>query len=295
MPPQQPINNAPSEDKLRLLIANGAEDVALQLIQTFKLPYIITNGELRDSVVGAELWLSKFITEDADTIEMKSDAMKLAKCSDEVLISGETGTGKEIIARAMIGDRQEQSKDARFIAVNCAGLPETLIESELFGYVKGAFTGADNGREGLMAKAKDGVLFLDEIAELPLSMQGKLLRALQDKVVRKVGGSNEDVIACKFVAATNKNIRKMVNEGLFRQDLYARISTFELSIKPLRERDNDVTPILKSLAGGEKFLAALSAANISVLKLDTSLNVRSLQQYVKRYNVLGKIILSNLV
>jgi len=287
-----PPDNAPSEDKLMLLIANGASDVAQQLIDTFKMPFIIKDGTLKASVVGAEVWLNRFITEDADTVLMKEDAKKLAITCDEVLIMGETGTGKEIIARAMIGDRQENSKDAKFIAVNCAGLPETLIESELFGYVKGSFTGAESTREGMMAKANDGVVFLDEIGELPMSMQGKLLRALQERVVRKVGGSTEDKIACKFVCATNKNLKQMMVQGLFRQDLYARISTFELIIKPLRDRDCDIVPIIKSFKGGDGFLSALSAAGRPAIKLDTTFNVRSLQQYVKRWNVLNKLILT---
>jgi len=285
----------PSQERLILLITNGAGDVAQQLIDTYKLPYVIKDGKLCDSVVGAERWLNRFITVDPDTIGMKEDAKKMSKCPDEVLVFGETGTGKEIIARAMIGDRQEQDSSVRFMSVNCAGIPDTLIESTLFGYVKGAFTGADSTRDGLMSKARDGVLFLDEIGELPMSVQGKLLRALQEKIVVKVGGDKEEPVNCKFVCATNKNLREMVKVGQFRQDLYARISTFELMIKPLRDRRNDIMPIIQSMNGGAAFLSALSDSGNSVLTLETPLNVRSLQQYVKRYNVLGRVILSNVV
>jgi len=273
----------PSEEKLRLLIANGAADVAKQLIDTFKLNYRIDNGQLLDALSMSELWLQKFITEDAETIRMKQDVIKLAKSPDEVLIIGETGTGKELIARAMIGNRS-----GKFVAVNCAGFPETLIESELFGYVRGAFTGAESNREGLMARAKDGVLFLDEVGELPLTVQAKLLRALQDKAIRRVGGKDEEEISCKFVCATHRDIQKMVKEDKFRQDLYARISTFELYIKPLRERECDILPLIKAMPGGEQFLKALGKSPYS---LDTSLNVRSLQQYVRRHAVLGRVIL----
>lgn len=276
----------PDVDKLRMLLANGAVDVVLSIIEKHKLPYRIENGELRDALEATDIWLQKFITEDADIIAMKDDVRRLAKTQDEVLITGDTGTGKELLARAMIGNRQ-----GRFVATNCAGFPETLIESILFGYVRGAFTGADNTKAGLMSVAKDGVLFLDEIGELPLSVQAKLLRALQDKKIMRVGSNNEEDINCKFVCATNRNIKKMVDDGTFRRDLYARIGTFELHIKPLTERECDIVPILKSLDGGPRFLDALGKKSIHLHRLDLSNNVRSLQQSVKRYNVLGRIIL----
>lgn len=286
METSKPITLPPSEDKLRLLIANGAQDVAQQLIDSWSLKYRIENGELKDALEGTELWLKRFITEDPDTLKMKDDARKLAKCDNEVLITGETGTGKELIARCMIANRT-----GKFIAVNCAGLPETLIESELFGYVKGSFTGADNSRIGLMAAAKDGVLFLDEIGELPLSVQAKLLRALQDKVVRRVGGKEEEEISCKFVCATHRNIKAMVDHEQFRQDLYARVSTLELDIKPLRERERDIVPLLMSMPGGKQLIAEMQRLSIPLHKIDLKFNVRSLQQAVIRYAVLGRIIL----
>lgn len=276
----------PSEDSLRLLIANGGADIAQQLIGAFKLQLRIENGELKDALVGSELHLKYFMTRDHDTLSIKDDVHKLAKCDDAILITGETGTGKELIAKAMRGDRQ-----GMFVACNCAGFPEQLIESELFGYVKGAFTGADNTRQGLMATAKDGVLFLDEIGELALSVQAKLLRAIQDKQIRRVGGRDMEDINCKFVCATHRDIKKMVKNNEFRQDLYARISTFEVHIKSLRERECDIELIILSLQGGKEFLAELHKQGHGLHKLDLSLNVRSLQQYVRRYSVLGRIIL----
>lgn len=276
----------PAEDHLRMLIANGLSEVAQQLIDSFHLKLRIEGTELKDALEPTELWLKKFITDDVTTKAMKEDVIKLAKCNDEVLITGETGTGKELIARSMIGGRI-----GKFVAVNCAGLPENLIESELFGYVKGAFTGADGTRMGLMAAAKDGVLFLDEIGELPLSVQAKLLRALQDKVIRRVGSTMEEEINCKFVCATHRNIKKMVEQDKFRQDLYARISTFELHIYPLRNRECDIVPLLLSMPGGKEFLVAFEQQGGLVHKLDLSLNVRSLQQYVRRFSVLGRIVL----
>ena len=290
--PSNPNPKAPpSEADLRLLLANGLESAVQQILNTTpELKFKIENGKLVDMVTGAELHLKRFITEDADTIQMKTDAMKLAKVDDEVLITGETGTGKEIIARAMIGD-----KIGKFIAVNCAGLPETLIESELFGHRAGAFTDAKSGKKGMIKEANEGVLFLDEIGELPLTVQGKLLRALQEKKIRPVGENEEVDINCRFVCATHRNLKDMVSKSLFRQDLYARISTFELHIKPLRERKGDIAPIvlsigesLKIVPKAKEFLAKFGEAIING-EVDLSLNVRSLEQALKRYNLLGRI------
>lgn len=276
----------PSRAKLELLLANSQEDIVQELIDCHKLEYRIESGKLLDSIVGTDLWLRKFISIDPDTVKLKDDIHKLAKCIHPVLITGETGTGKELIARSLIGDRKGST-----VAVNCAGFPETLIESELFGYKKGAFTDASGDKQGLMAKANDGVLFLDEVGELPMPMQAKLLRAIQDKKIRRVGGVVEEDINCKFVCATNCDIKDMVSKGLFRQDLYARISTFELHIKPLSKRRCDIIPIIKAMDGGSEFLEALSKEGKSADQLEPTLNVRSLQQYVTRYQVLKRIVL----
>ena len=287
----------PNEERLRLLLANNMVTVAQGLIDQHKLPYRIeavekTEGyvgpdyDLKMALRGSEIYLRQFITNDPDLIRMKEDIIKLARCPHEVLITGETGTGKELVARALRGDRE-----GKFIAVNCAGLPENLIESELFGHTKGSFTGADVSRAGLFAVAKDGALFLDEIGELPLPMQGKLLRTLQDKTIRRVGSKEEEPINCKFICATNRNVKKMVDAGAFRQDLYARISTFELHVKPLSERRGDVVSIVSSMVGGQQFLAALANEGKTIHDLNLSLNVRSLQQYVTRYSILGRIVL----
>lgn len=290
MPPQ--TQTAPDESRLKLLLAQGESfiPVVQQLVDQFKLQYTIElvdgKPELKDALKGSELHLKRFITVDPETIRIKDDCHKLAKCEYPVLIHGETGTGKEIIAKAMIGDRKGYIK-----FVNCAGLPETLMESELFGYERGSFTGAIGTKQGLMADAENGVIFFDEIGELPLTVQAKLLRAIQEKKVRKVGGSDEKEINCKVVCATNKNLNQLVVDGLFRQDLYARISTFEVYLKPLRERQCDIIPIIKSMKMGEQFLDALHKAGYNSKNLDTKHNVRSLEQYVRRFEVLGRVAL----
>lgn len=269
---------------MKEMLLHNLGHIVQSYIDNYKLPFRIEKNELKDALAPTDLWLKRFITVDPNMIAMKSDIHALAKCDDEVLIVGDSGVGKELIAQSMIG-----SRTGKFIAVNCAGLPETLIESELFGYKRGSFTGAEGDRQGLMAVAKDGVLFLDEIGELPLAVQAKLLRALQDKVIRRVGGKDEEPISCKFVCATHRNIKKMVSEDLFRQDLYARISTFELHVPSLTDRECDVRPILEAMPGGKAFLAELTKQGHALHKLDLSLNVRSLQKYVKRFNVLGRI------
>jgi two-component system response regulator PilR (NtrC family) len=274
----------PTEMQLRLLLANDGLDIVQLYITEHKLPYKVVNNELVDLLEGTNLWINKFVTEDPDTVAMLEDAKKLAKCEDEILITGETGTGKELIANSMIGDRK-----GLFVAVNCGGLPEHLIESELFGHNKGAFTSADSKKQGLMMEATDGVLFLDEIGELPLHTQAKLLRALQEKKIRRVGSNTTEDINCKFVCATHQNIKQMVENGKFRKDLYARISTFELHIKPLREREKDIVPIIKSMKGGAEFLSWAERTGLQLHRQDYSLNVRSVQQMVKRYSVLGRI------
>lgn len=273
----------PSEERLRILLTNGCVDVVQQLIESHQLPYRVDGDKLVDALAGTDLWLKKFITCDTDTLSLKDDICKLSKCDDEVLIIGETGTGKELLARALIGNREGKS-----IAVNCAGLPENLIESELFGHVRGSFTGADSDKQGLMAAAKGGILFLDEIGELPLGVQGKLLRALQDKMIRRVGSNKEEEISCKFVFATNKNLSNMVENNVFRQDLYARISTFELHVKPIRSRKCDIEPIINSMFRGQDFYK-VHGMKLHDGTLSLSHNVRSLQQHVKRWVILGRV------
>ncbi len=280
-----------SEEALRQLLSAGMTDAVQQILDLNPhLKYKIENDTLVDCVTGAALWLKKFITNDPETNQLKSDVMKLAGVNDEVLITGETGTGKEIIARSLIGDRP-----GKFLAVNCAGLPEHLIESELFGHARGAFTGAEKSKEGIMEAAKDGVMFLDEIGELPLSMQGKLLRALQEKRIRRVGDNEERDISCRFVCATHCNLIEMMSTRQFRKDLYARISTFHISIKPIRERKSDIEPILLSIGerlnipNKAKELIAVCKDDILNDKIDLSLNVRSLEQMVKRYSLLGRV------
>lgn len=166
---------------------------------------------------------------------------KVAQSSHPVLILGETGTGKELVARAV--HEGGAHADRPFLAVDCGALVPSLIESELFGYVKGAFTGADKAKDGLLVAAGDGTVFLDEIGDLPLDMQTRLLRALQEKEVRPIGASEPVAVHARILAATNRDLPAMVEQGTFRKDLYFRLNVVNLRVPPLRQRRDDI-PLL---------------------------------------------------
>ena len=172
---------------------------------------------------------------------VKKMILKVARSSSTVLIRGESGTGKELIARAI--HNQSPRSSEMFQAVNCAAINENLLESELFGHEKGSFTGAHADKKGLFEVADRGTLFLDEIAELNVGMQAKLLRALQERRIRRVGGTHEMPIDVRVVAATNRDLRAMVADGRFRDDLYYRINVLSIDVPPLRERHDDI-PVL---------------------------------------------------
>ncbi len=168
---------------------------------------------------------------------------KVAPASIPVLIQGESGTGKELIARAI--HRNSPRKDLAYIAENCAAIPETLLESELFGYKKGAFTGAERNKDGLFVAADRGTLFLDEIGDMSLNMQKKLLRVLQDGEVRPVGGNRVIHVDVRLLSASNQNLQEMVSRKLFREDRYYRLNTITLELPPLRERREDIPELTR--------------------------------------------------
>ena len=212
---------------------------------------------------------------------------KLARSQAPVYISGESGSGKEVAAR-LIHARSARSAGP-FVPVNCGAIPENLMESEFFGYRKGAFTGADSDRDGFFQAAHGGTLFLDEVADLPLSMQVKLLRAIQEKKVRKVGQVSEEPVDLRILCATHRNLRECVESGKFRQDLYYRLNVIELRMPPLRERSEDIEAlagrILKRLAGPEHPLLSAQAL-VGLMAYAFPDNVRELENILERATAL---------
>ncbi|HMI89891.1 MAG TPA: sigma-54 dependent transcriptional regulator [Polyangiales bacterium] len=273
----------------------GAYDYIKKPFKNDELLAVIEKALEKRSIVDQNRALRRRVQEGFRTGDVvgKSPAMqrvlrlveRVAGAPTSVLITGESGTGKEVIARALhhTGDRGQKP----FVAINCAALPETLLESELFGYEKGAFTGADTRKEGLFRAAGSGTLFLDEIGELPLALQVKLLRVLQERTVRPVGGREEIPFACRVIAATNRDVKRDVAEGRFREDLYYRINVINLHLPPLRERPEDV-PLLadhfliKHSAVQNKRLSFTAEAMRYIVGRNYRGNVRELENLVER-------------
>ncbi|UCH00904.1 MAG: sigma-54-dependent Fis family transcriptional regulator [Deltaproteobacteria bacterium] len=211
---------------------------------------------------------------------------KVATTKTNILISGESGTGKELVARAIHGESQR--KDKPFVVINCAGIPETLIESELFGYKKGAFTGASTDKAGLFEAADGGTAFFDEIGELSPAIQVKLLRVIQEKTFTRVGETEERKVDVRFISATNKDLEQEVMDGGFREDLFFRLNVIEISIPPLRERRGDL-PLLAQHFLGEhskelgKDIRKVSAYAMDILsRYPFPGNVRELENIIER-------------
>lgn len=215
---------------------------------------------------------------------------KVAPTDTTVLVLGESGTGKELVARAL--HEQSQRNHGPMISVNCAAIPETLIESELFGHEKGAFTGANTNRKGLVEAADGGTLFLDEIGELPLEAQARLLRLLQEKEVRRVGSVQAKTVDVRLVAATHRDLKSLAKIGKFREDLYYRLHVVELRLPPLREREEDIEKLARALlertsqklSRGDMFFS--EDALLAINHYDWPGNVRELENAVERAVIL---------
>ena len=211
---------------------------------------------------------------------------KVARSQAPVFITGETGTGKEVAAR-LIHARGARA-DAPFVAVNCGAIPESLMESEFFGYRKGAFTGADSDRDGFFQAARGGTLFLDEVAELPMAMQVKLLRAIQEKRVRRVGGTAEEAVDTRIISASHRDLQTAVSEGRFRHDLYYRLNVIAIRMPSLRERREDLPELTAHIlarlgAANRRSTPAIDAAALEALRgYDFPGNVRELENILER-------------
>jgi two-component system response regulator HydG len=240
---------------------------------------------LRDQV--AKMHNSDDMVGGSGAIRRVRDLMERIGPTDAtVLIAGESGTGKELVARG-IHDRSDKRR-GEFVAINCAAVAANLLESELFGHVKGAFTDARADREGLFVRANDGTLFLDEIGEMPLEMQVKLLRALQARVVRPVGGNEEIPFNTRIIAATNRDLEAEIERGRFREDLYYRINVVRIDVPPLRDRGNDILLLAQhfidkiSARTGRRVRGLAPATARKLLAYDWPGNVRELENSMER-------------
>ena len=247
-----------------MLTAHGSVETAIEALKLGAFDYVTKPFKVDELLITVQraLEYNQALAENQDlraqldsryhleNIVAKSSAMrnvcemikKVAPTDTTVLIYGESGTGKELVARAI--HAYSPQRDKNFLAVNCAALPETLLESEMFGHVKGAFTGASSDKVGLFEEANGSTIFLDEIGSMTLSIQGKLLRVLQEKEVRRVGSNKTVSISARVLAATNNNLEDMIAEGTFREDLYYRLSVIPIEIKPLRDRPEDILPLV---------------------------------------------------
>jgi transcriptional regulator with GAF, ATPase, and Fis domain len=226
----------------------------------------------------------------ASMIEVFKKLQKVATTDISVLITGETGTGKELIAREL--HRRSPRVNGPFVSINCGAIPENLIEAELFGHVKGAFTGAIASRPGKFQAANGGTLFLDEIGELPLNLQVKLVRALQERVVNRVGDARPEKVDIRVIAATNRVLEDEIKRGTFREDLYYRLNVVNIFLPPLRERGDDVLIIAKALLSkyademGSKVIGYAPATLAAIRKYPWPGNIRQLENRIKKALVL---------
>ena len=262
-------------DEIKLAMKRTLEKLVLSK-QNFALRRDAATRNSLDNIIGSSPAMEK----------LKQTVRTVASTASTVLIQGESGTGKELVARA-VHVCSPRASDT-FVSVNCGAFPEALLESELFGYVKGAFTGANQNKRGLFEVADGGTIFLDEISEMTLAMQVKLLRVLQERTVRPVGGTSEIAIDVRVIAATNRELDKAVAENVFREDLYYRLNVIPIRVPPLRERREDVALLVNHFL--KKYA---SAAGRNILRLHPSSleilcgyewpgNVRQLENTVER-------------
>ena len=301
------IKRVAPETEVVIMTAHGSLDVTIEAIKrgafyylekpfTFEQILLLTERALQFRAIKAENQSHKTARkperEDFGLVgnhpglrQVRTIIRTAAPSDCSVLIEGESGTGKEMIANAL--HTQSLRADRPFIRINCAAIPSTLIESELFGYRKGAFTGADNDRRGLIEAASGGTLLLDEIAEMPVYLQTKLLRVLQERTVRRLGDERELAVDFRLISSTNRETAQMIREGTLRNDLYFRLSTVRIHVPPLRERLDDLailgeTFLLRLARKYKKRVRGISPATFAVLtRYSWPGNVRELESVIE--------------
>jgi two-component system response regulator PilR (NtrC family) len=262
-------------DELKIAVSRALATLTLQR-ENFALKRDAATRNSLENIIGSSPALEK----------LKTTIRTVSPTGSTILIYGESGTGKELVARAVHACSPRAAEP--FVSINCGAFPETLLESELFGYVKGAFTGASQNKRGLFEVSSGGTIFLDEISEMSVSMQVKLLRVLQERTIRPVGGTQETPIDVRVIAATNKDLKQMVAANTFREDLYYRVSVIPIQVPPLRERRDDVELLanhfLKKYANAaQKSILRIRPESLEALrKFDWPGNVRQLENTIER-------------
>lgn len=265
-------------DELRIILRNIIEKIVLQN----KVRSLQHYEDIYQSIVGKSIAMKQVF----NMID------KISPFDTNAIIIGESGTGKELVAKAIHNKSRRANKP--YIAVNCASLPGELLESELFGYIKGAFTGAYSSKRGLIEEANNGTLFLDEIGEMPVSLQAKLLRFLEEKKIRPIGGSNEINVNVRIIAATNKFFPELLKKGEFREDLYYRLATFEIRLPNLIERQEDIPLLINHFVKvlSERFnkkIAKIDPIFVdSIMQMELRGNVRELKNIIEREIILSE-------
>ena len=259
------------------------EELKLALQRMAEKVRLVSENQMLREHVNTEMQLNAMVGSSAKIQDVLRLVSRLKDVRTPVLIMGESGTGKELVARAI--HFRGALAGRPFVAVDCGALVPTLIESELFGYEKGAFTGAIKSNKGLFQAADGGTIFLDEIGELPLELQTKLLRVLQEKEIRRVGGNERIKIDVRVIAATNRDLEAAYRDGTFRKDLYFRLNVVSVHLPPLRERKSDIPALVEwflDRVGPEKSLSLSNAALKTLLQYDWPGNVRELENCIER-------------
>jgi Nif-specific regulatory protein len=309
------IKNINPEIVVILMTAYGTEEIAVQAMKEGAFDYLtkpILNLDELEIIVRKALERKQLVSENvelrrqlegryqfheivsgsAEMEEVINTAGRAARSKATVLVRGESGTGKELIARAI--HYTSPRKDSPFVAVNCAALSQNLLESELFGHEKGAFTGADKQRRGRFEQADGGTIFIDEVGDIPLSTQVKLLRVLQEREFQRVGGNETIKVDVRVIAATNKDLEEMVEDDEFREDLFYRLNVISIRIPPLRERRGDISPLISHFISryaveNDKEIDGVSKEAMDVLmKYDYPGNVRELENAIERAVVMAR-------
>ncbi len=279
-----------------LMTAYGVIDKAVEAMRAGACNYLTKPFEPQDLVAEVARWMlpsapdggTDFITQDCATVALLELAKRVAASDATVMITGESGTGKEVLARFVHRHSARASKP--FIAINCAAIPENLLEATLFGHERGAFTGANQSHAGKFEQAQGGTLLLDEVSEMPLALQSKLLRVLQEREVERVGGKQPIALDVRVLATSNRNMENEVAQSRFREDLYYRLNVFPLHLKPLRERPADILPLargmlVKHAAGRSVMLAENSVAALTGYGWRG--NIRELENVIQRALILA--------